>query len=214
MKDLFTIYPSLRHVQPPLASLGHAAMPVFAPTGGVLFEENSACKGFPMIISGEVQVSRRSDEGRSLQLYRVVAGEFCMISSASLFRSNPMSAYGVATKDTWMILIPPHIFRLWLENTEFRDEILGFFADRMADLSSLLDTVTFCKLDQRLATALLGHGNRLSLSHQDLANELGTVREVVTRLLRRFEREGWISLSRASIEIHNAPALRNLSLSQ
>ena len=73
---------------------------------------------------------------------------------------------------------------------------------------SLIDSVAFHKLDQRLAAALLGHGNQLNKTHQDLANELGTVREVVTRLLRRFEREGWISQSREHINIVDAVALR------
>ena len=96
----------------------------------------------------------------------------------------------------------------------FRNEVLGLFASRMADLTSLIDAVAFHKLDQRLAAALLGHGQVLSRTHQDLADELGTVREVVTRLLRRFEREGWVSLSRESIHISDSAALRGLAAGQ
>jgi CRP/FNR family transcriptional regulator len=78
----------------------------------------------------------------------------------------------------------------------------------MADLTGLIDAVAFQKLDQRLAAALLGRGQDLALTHQELADELGTVREIVSRLLRRFEREGWVELARERIHIHNSAALR------
>jgi CRP/FNR family transcriptional regulator len=81
----------------------------------------------------------------------------------------------------------------------------------MADLTSLVDAVAFHQLDQRLAAALLGRGPKLNLTHQALADELGTVREIVTRLLRRFERDGWVSLGRETIQIVNGHALRQLA---
>jgi CRP/FNR family transcriptional regulator len=126
-----------------------------------------------------------------------------------LFRRQPLSANGITTKATTLILITPDIFRGWLDTPAFRDEILGLFAERMADLTSLIDAVAFHKLDQRLAGALLGHGQHRAITHQTLADELGTVREIVTRLLRRFEREGWVVLGREHIQIVNGPALRD-----
>ena len=88
--------------------------------------------------------------------------------------------------------------------------MLGLFAERMADLTGLIDAVAFHRLDQRLAAALLGRGPNLALTHQALADELGTVREIISRLLRRFEREGWVELARERIHIHirNSAALR------
>ncbi|MDP3338445.1 MAG: helix-turn-helix domain-containing protein, partial [Rhodoferax sp.] len=83
-----------------------------------------------------------------------------------------------------------------------------------ADLTSLIDAVAFQRLDRRLAAALLGRGQQLNLTHQTLADELGTVREMVTRLLRRFEREGWVSLGREQIQIVNGAALRTLVSTQ
>jgi CRP/FNR family transcriptional regulator, anaerobic regulatory protein len=88
---------------------------------------------------------------------------------------------------------------------------MGLFAERMADLTSLVDALAFHKLDRRLAAALLGHGQLLQISHQRLADELGTVREIVTRLLRRFEREGWVSLGREQIHVINSAALREVA---
>ena len=179
--------------------------------GTVLFDENASCQGFPLVMEGEVKVSRHSADGRSLELYRVVPGELCLASSASLFRSQPLMAQGVATKSTTLLLIPPVVFAQWLETPAFRDQVLGLFAERMADLTGLIDAVAFQKLDQRLAAALLGRGQDLALTHQELADELGTVREIVSRLLRRFEREGWVELARERIHINNSAALRLLS---
>jgi CRP/FNR family transcriptional regulator len=208
MLDPTALYPALTQVVPSLASLGSTIGPLTVPAGTVLFNENSPCQGFPLVLEGEVKVSRNSSDGRALELYRVVPGELCLASSACLFRSQPLSANGAATKPTTLLLIPPPVFMQWLETPEFRDAVLGLFAERMSDLTGLIDAIAFQKLDQRLAAALLGRGQELALTHQELADELGTVREIVSRLLRRFEREGWVELSRERIQIRNSAALR------
>jgi CRP/FNR family transcriptional regulator len=206
--DPYTLYPALVHVTPSLRTLGSAAEPVQVPTGTILFDENAACQGFPLVLEGEIKVSRHSSDGRSLELYRVVPGELCLVSSASLFRSAPVSAQGISTRPTSLLMITPSTFVQWLETPVFRNDVLGLFAERMADLTSLIDAVAFQRLDQRLAATLLGRGQNLVLTHQQLANELGTVREIVSRLLRRFEREGWVELARENIFIRNSKALR------
>jgi CRP/FNR family transcriptional regulator len=181
------------------------------PAHTVLFDSNAPCQGFPLVLEGEIKVSRHSADGRSLELYRVVPGELCLVSSASLFRSTPLSAQGISTRPTQLMLITPTVFAQWLETPLFRNAVLGLFAERMADLTGLIDAVAFQRLDQRLATCLLGRGQTLSVTHQQLASELGTVREIVSRLLRRFEREGWVELSRESIVVCNTRALRALA---
>lgn len=209
--DPCTLYPALASVEPSLPALGAALAPMTVPAGTMLFDANAACMGFPLVLEGEVQVSRRSGDGRSLELYRVVPGELCLASSASLFRSQPLSATGTTTKPTTLLLIPPALFGQWLETPGFRNAVLGLFAERMADLTGLIDAVAFQRLDQRLAGALLGRGPELALTHQELADELGTVREMVSRLLRRFEREGWVELARERIHIRDSAALRALA---
>lgn len=214
MMDAFHLYPALTSVTPNLAALGSVVGAMNVPVGTLLFDENTPCQGFPLVLEGEVKVSRHSADGRSLELYRVVPGELCLASSASLFRSQPLIASAVTSKATRLMLIPPPVFRQWLECPPFRDAVLGLFAERMADLTGLVDAVAFQKLDQRLASALLGRGQDLALTHQDLADELGTVREIVSRLLRRFEREGWVDLAREHIHIRNSAALRAVADSQ
>jgi CRP/FNR family transcriptional regulator len=204
------LYPSLAQVQPPPDDPASGLAAFEVPPNTVLFDENAVCRGFPLVLQGEIKVSRNSGDGRSLELYRVVPGELCLVSSASLFRAEPLSAFGITTKTSTLMLITPDLFRRWLETPAFRNNILGLFAERMADLTSLIDAVAFHKLDRRLAAALLGRGQQLNVTHQTLADELGTVREIVTRLLRRFEREGWVSLGREQIQIVNPNALRHL----
>lgn len=206
-----SLYPALAQVHPTLAELAPAVAPMQVPAGTVLFSENAPCQGFPLVLDGEIKVSRSSGDGRSLELYRVVPGELCLVSSACLFRTQPLSAHGITTKASTLLLIPPDIFTRWLETPAFRNEVLGLFAERMADLTCLVDAVAFHKLDRRLAAALLGRGTHLAMTHQALADELGTVREIVTRLLRRFEREGWVALGREQIQIVNGAALRDMA---
>jgi len=210
MAELTDLYPPLAHVQPAPTSIEAFLTPFEVPADTVLFQESSPCQGFPLVIGGEIKVSRHSSDGRSLELYRVVPGEMCLVSSACLFRSQPMTAHGVTTKPSTLAVVSPDVFNRWLETPAFRNDVLGLFAERMADLTCLIDAVAFQKLDRRLASALLGRGQVVLVTHQTLADELGTVREIVTRLLRRFERDGWVSLGREQIQILNGAALRAL----
>ena len=208
MAQVIDLYPSLKEVQPSLVEVSAVLQPMTVPAETVLFSENAACQGFPLVIEGEIKVSRSSGDGRSLELYRVVPGELCLVSSASLFRAHPLSAFGITTKPSTFLLIGPDLFKRWIDTPAFRNDVLGLFAERMADLTALVDAVAFHKLDRRLAAALLGRGQQLAITHHALADELGTVREMVTRLLRRFERDGWVALGREQITIVNSAALR------
>lgn len=181
------------------------------PAGVKLFEEGQPCRGFPMVMSGGVRVARGSPGGRNLELYRVTPGELCVVSTSCLFGTVPMTAHGQTVDATDLVLLSPAGFARWSTDEGFRRYVFGIFADRLADLMALAEAVAFQRLDQRLASALLGHGSVVSVTHQALADELGTVREIVTRLLKRFEKSGWVSLSRERITINDAAALRVLA---
>jgi CRP/FNR family transcriptional regulator len=205
--ELLHLYPALA----PLAALLQRLPLLSAPAGTRLFRENDACQGFPLVLSGEVRVSRGSAGGRELELYRVTPGEMCLVSSAGLFADQPLTARGVTTCDTTLCLLSPSDFQTALADPAFRGYVLGLFAARMADLTGLIEAIAFQKLDSRLASALLGHGHTLKTTHQALADELGTVREIVTRLLHRFERDGLVELSRESITIKDSAGLRSVA---
>ena len=204
---LLAQYPALEPLRDDLATL--PCHPV--PANTVLFREQSACQGFPLVLDGEVRVARTGPNGRVLELYRVLPGEMCLVSSASLFSGQPLTAQGQATAPTEVVLLPPVVFRQALAQEPFRDFVLGLFAARMTDLSSLVESIAFQRLDSRLAGTLLGHGTEVHTTHQALADELGTVREIVTRLLHRFEREGLVALSRECITIRDSAGLRAIA---
>ncbi|TNF55989.1 MAG: Crp/Fnr family transcriptional regulator [Burkholderiales bacterium] len=204
---LLQLYPALDG----LAAMVERLPAIQVPAGTALFAEQAPCQGFPMVLRGEVRVSRSAPNGRELELYRVQPGQLCLVSSAALFDHRPLSAHGTTTADTTLVLLPPPAFRQALGHEGFREFVLGLFAARMAELTSLIEAVAFQRLDARLAGALLGHGPQLHTTHQALADELGTVREIVTRLLRRFEREGLVELSRECITIRNSQGLRTLA---
>lgn len=204
---MLSLYPSLAALEDALSALPVSTVP----QGTVLFRENDSCQGFPLVLEGEVRVSRAAPSGRELELYRVLPGEMCLVSSAGLFAHQPLTARGTTSVPTTLTLLPPDTFRTALENTGFRDFVLGLFAARMAELTGLIEAVAFQRLDSRLAATLLGHGTQVKATHQSLADELGTVREMVTRLLHRFEREGMVELSRECITIRDSSRLRALA---
>ena len=204
---LLSLYPSLASQEQTLSGLPVITVPL----GTVLFREKDPCQGFPLVLDGEVRVSRASPSGRELELYRVQPGEMCLVSSAGLFANQALTARGLSTAPTTLVMLPPEQFRTALEDAGFRDFVLGLFAARMADLTGLIEAVAFQRLDSRLAATLLGHGTQVRATHQSLADELGTVREMVTRLLHRFEREGMVELSRECITIRDSARLRALA---
>lgn len=184
---------------------------VKAPAASILFDEGAPCQGFPLLLSGEIRVARGSPQGRALELYRVTPGELCVASTSCLFGHTPLVAHGIAVNACELLALSPRGFEQWVAIEPFRRFVMGTFADRLADLMSLAEAVAFQRLDQRLAAALLGRGGSIHGTHQSLADELGTVREIVTRLLQRFERSGWVRLARERIELLDAAALRALA---
>jgi CRP/FNR family transcriptional regulator, anaerobic regulatory protein len=211
LQGLAEAYPALAGLPAALWAEAAPLQPLTVDAGTVLFEEHAPCRGFPLVLAGEVRVARGSAQGRALELYRVGAGELCVISACALFGHTALAAQGVASAPTRLLLLSPQQFELWSAHAPFRRFVFGVFADRLADLMALVDAVAFQRLDQRLAGALLGQGPQVHTTHQALADELGTVREIVTRLLRRFERAGWIALARERIELRDAAALRALA---
>ena len=205
-------YPVIASLTPAARTrLQQAAHWIRVPTGAMLFDERQACEGFPFVIDGSVRVSKCAPSGREIPLYRVGAGETCIISSSCLLGRADYNARGVAEADTLLMLLPQPVFDELLGERAFRDFIFHLFAERIADLMQLIEEVAFRKLDQRLAALLLGKGPRLHVTHQQLADELGSVREIVSRLLKGFADQGLVRLGREQVDIVDAAGLRRLA---
>lgn len=182
------------------------------PAGARLFDAGQACPGFPVLLEGSVRVGLASPDGRQLELYRVEPGEVCVVSATCLFAGRTSMAVGEARSATRLRLISPADFeQLCEQDAEVRRYVMGLLAERMAELFALVEAVAFQRLDQRLAALLLARGPVLAQTHQQLAAELGTVREIVTRLLRRFERDGLLRLGRERIELLDRAGLERLN---
>ncbi|MCK6373973.1 Crp/Fnr family transcriptional regulator [Zoogloea sp.] len=184
---------------------------VQVPAGTTVFDERQACQGFPFVIAGSIRVVKAAPNGRELPLYRVTPGETCIISSACLLGQAPYNARGVTEADTTLLVVPTDDFQALLGEQAFRDFVFQLFSERIADLMQLIEEVAFRKLDQRLAALLLGKGQRLHITHQQLADELGSVREIVSRLLKGLAEQGLVALSREQVEILDPAGLRRLA---
>ena len=182
------------------------------PAGTVVFDEQQICQGFPMLLSGTIRVFKASPNGRELQLYRVIPGESCILTSGCLLGKNRYQASGVAEDDLEMVLLPASSFYQLIANHEnFRLYIFNLFSERLTDLMQLVSAVAFQKLDQRLATLLIGKPVPIQITHQALADELGSVREIISRLLKNFSEQGWRKLGREQIDIIDPTALKRFT---
>lgn len=148
-------------------------------------------------------------------LAHVIASQaqtFAAPAGALLFdEGHPCQGFPMLLEPVRGLLLSPAGLQRWCAHEPFRSFVFGLFGERLAELMALAEAVAFQRLDQRLAQALLGHGPQLHTTHQALADSLGTVREIVSRLPARFERAGWVRLGRERIEIADSAALRALA---
>ncbi|HEX6827527.1 MAG TPA: Crp/Fnr family transcriptional regulator [Burkholderiales bacterium] len=207
------LYPVLQALsQQELDQLLAQARPLALSSGSVVFDERRSCQGFPMLLSGSIRVVKSAPSGRELQLYRVEPGESCILTSSCLLGNADYSARGIAERDLELLVLPPAVFQRLLETHEpFRKFVFSLFSERLADLMQLVEEVAFRKLDQRLAALLLSRGRLIRTTHQALADELGSVREIISRLLKTFTEQGLVTLGREQIEVLDPAGLERIA---
>ncbi len=160
---------------------------------------------------GCVRVSLLAPSGREMTLYRIGAGESCLLTTSSLIGDEPLPAEGYAETDVEARIVSKATFdRLVADDPDFRRDVLRNYANRVADLVVTMQDVLFRAIPERLARTLLVRERQgiVEATHQEIANELGSAREVVSRVLQRFEREGVIAIERGRIVIRDSEALR------
>ncbi|HMV00619.1 MAG TPA: Crp/Fnr family transcriptional regulator [Rhodocyclaceae bacterium] len=211
---LLSLYPALAAVPAsdlaPLLAPGAVAE---VPAGCELFAERHPCRGFPLILAGSIKVVKNSPGGREMVLYRVEPGGSCIITSSCLLGHADYNARGIAESPLQLLVIPSALFaRLVADQAPFRDFVFHLFSERLAELMQLVEEVAFARLDRRLAKLLLARGEDvIAVTHQHLAEELGSVREIVSRLLKGFAAQGLVSLGREQIILQDREGLRALA---
>lgn len=198
-------------------SASDAAQMMDFPAGTIMMRPGEASQGFVLLAKGCVRVYERAQNGREIVLYRTQAGEMCLLTLSNLLNNTTYSAEAVAQEEVRAIIIPLDSFHKAFTHSEaFRQALFATLSQRLSDLMHLVGKVAFQRLDLRLAS-LLGQlfderrTTCLHVTHQELAHELGTTREVTSRLLKQLERLGCIRLRRGSVELLSSQDLSRLS---
>jgi CRP/FNR family transcriptional regulator len=193
------------------------AKEVLMPPRTVVIRPNDPCQNFLLVTRGTVRVYESSECGREIGLYRTGGGDLCILTLTNLLAGTDYAAEAVTEDEVAAVLIPMLYFQNAMARSDaFRNFIMATLARRLSDVMRVVEQVTFQRLDLRLA-CLLGQlfernrSNAISMTHEELARELGTTRVVVSRMLKEFERMGCIRLLRGQIELLSPEALTRLS---
>ncbi len=193
--------------------LAKSARIVEAPVGTIGYREGGACGAYVMRLAGQSRVFKMSASGREILLYRVGPGETCVITTTCLLGNSDYPASTVVEKPIKDVIIPSAAFnQLMVDSKVFRTFVMTNYGALISDLIVLLDEVAFHSLDARLAKLLLDDGSEhVQKTHQQIADELGTAREVISRQIKRLEQKGWVALGRGQVEILDREALTDLA---
>ncbi|NOS95290.1 MAG: Crp/Fnr family transcriptional regulator [Methylotenera sp.] len=211
--DWLEQFPELRNLEQSAKDmLSKYSRIVEAPTGTIGYREGTPCGAYVMRLAGKSRVYKMSSNGREILLYRVGSGETCVITTTCLLGNSDYPASTIVEEPIRDVLIPATAFhQLMLDSSVFRKFVMTNYGALISDLIVLLDEVAFHNLDARLAKVLLDANNtQIVRTHQQIADELGTAREVVSRQLKRLEQKGSVSLGRGQIEIINRSALEKI----
>lgn len=181
------------------------------PVGKIVFSPDNIPDGLIFLVEGTIRVSHTSENGRDIVLYRVEAGESCVLTTACMLAEEAYNAEGVAETDVVVVVLPRSSFeRLAAEEESFRSFVFAAYSRRMIDLLRVVDDVAFGRIDVRLAQRLISLANdrqEVAATHQQLASELGTAREVISRVLQDFSKRELITQTRGHIFLHNRQTL-------
>lgn len=187
--------------------------------GTVLHNGSADCTGLLLVQSGQLRAYILSDEGREITLYRLFDRDLCLFSASCIMRSIQFEVVIQAEKDTQLWIIPPDIYQdIMAQSAPVANYTNELMASRFSDVMWLMEQIMWKSLDKRLAEFLLEEAsiegtNQLKLTHETIANHLGSHREVITRMLRYFQNEGMVKLSRGMVTLLDEAKLRDLQRS-
>ena len=186
------------------------------PAGTVVHNGAVECTGFLLVRSGQLRAYTLSEEGREVTIYRLFDHDCCLFSAACIMSSLQFEVIIETEKDSEIFIIPPSVYqKLMNESLPVSKYTNDLMASRFSEVMWLMEQIMWKSFDKRLAAFLVEESGiegttLLKVTHEKIANHMGTAREVVTRMLRYFQGEGLVKLSRGTIEITDAPGLRAL----
>lgn len=211
----FPIWDKLTPAQQKIISQSSQSRSV--PSGTVLHNGSVDCLGLLLILSGQLRAYIISDEGREITLYRLFERDVCIFSASCVMSNIQFEVIIEAEKDSEVIVLPPHIYKKLMEESaavaNFSNQIMG---SRFTEVMWLIEQIMWKSFDKRLAAflveeSILDNTDSLKITHEKIANHLGTARKVVTRMLRYFQGEGLVKLSRGTIELTDKKKLEEIS---
>lgn len=193
------------------------AQPVSLPKGMRVFTAGDACTQFFYLLAGSIRVDLIAKTGRTIALYRFGAGQTCILTTSCLLSGEDYCAEAIVEEDVSALVLPQSTFRVRLsQSAPFRDIVFSSFAERLTAMMGKIEEVAFSPLDQRLAKWILKEPcdeGLITTTHDQIAADLGTAREVVSRKLSAWERQGLVERSRGTLRILERGAISRLSQS-
>lgn len=215
-QDWITRFDGLSGLKPDIKQrLTDQSTIIKAPAGATIFGPGKSPENMLFLLDGTVRVQQVSDTGHEIVLYRIQAGQSCVLTTACLLAYDDYTAEGIAETGIAAAAIPRNVFDdLVAQSKPFRNFVFAAFSKRITDLFLMIDEVAFQRLDVRLADKLIALSNGqdvIRTTHQKLSVELGTAREVISRQLQEFHRRGWIEQARGSVTLLDRVQLEKLA---
>ncbi len=206
--------PLFRDASPQLVhEFQQAAFFARIPSGRDVFLEGDRVDAIALLISGVVRVYKIGENGREITLYRFGNGQSCILTANAILNQKTFPALATVEQDAEAVMVPAETFRDWIARYDlWRDFVFNLLSQRLASVIEIVDEVAFRRMDSRVASLLVARAqdlNPIHLTHQEIAAELGTSREVISRLLEDFTEQGLIRLGRGQVEVLDESGLRS-----
>jgi len=215
LQELSSIYPELAKINDPqwIETIEQAKALTVEPDT-TLFSSTATCNNFMLILEGTIRIYQTAPDGREITLYRVEAGDLCILSLNSLLKKKSFNAIAVTESPVKALALSSDNFKNMMNSSQmFREYVINILTERLCETIYMVQDTAFNHLNMRLACMLgslfeRNKGKALKVTHQEIAFELGTTREVISRILKDFERQNCVTLSRGQIELASADGLK------
>jgi CRP/FNR family transcriptional regulator len=213
LASLFYFWEQLNHeAQTNLLDQGQS---ISLPASHFVCLEGDMCDHLPLVISGSVRVYKIGETGREITLYHLERGDSCILTASSIISQKVFPAFAMTETEVKAFIIPANRLREWVRsNPIWQEYIFGLLSQRLANVIEIIEEVAFRRMDCRIAAYLLNNSNNhlnLRTTHEAIAQELGSSREVVSRILKNFEKQKLLSISRGLIELKNYSEIEKIA---